>query len=72
MKFDSKIKELYGSVDQMLKATETTISRSYIYQIINGEKKNISVEVARELVRILKLNSIEELMELINESEEIQ
>lgn len=72
MKFDSKIKELYGSVDQMLKSTETTISRSYIYQIINGEKKNISVEVAQELVKILKLSNIEELMELIkNEPKEV-
>lgn len=71
MKFDTLIKEIYGSVDQMLKATDTTISRSYIYQIINGEKKNLSVDIAKELVTILKLNSIEELMEVINDTEEV-
>ena len=71
MKFDTLIKEIYGSVDQMLKATDTSISRSYIYQIINGEKKNLSVDIAKELVTILKLNSIEELMEVINDTEEV-
>ena len=76
MKLDNLIKEIYGSVDKMIETTGTLISRSYIYQIISGEKTNISTLIAKELVTLLKLNSIEELMEIIDEpkreSEEVQ
>jgi len=72
MKLNNLIKELYGSVDQMLSSADVKISRSYIYQLISGEKVNITVDTARELVKLLKLNSIEDLMELLYDSEEIQ
>ena len=71
MNINEKINELYGSVDQMIKETNTTLSRSYIYQICNGNKSNITIEVAKELMKLLKLNSIDEVLELLNEPKKI-
>lgn len=71
MKLDELIKKKFGSVDNMIASTNTQISRSYIYQIISGEKINISVDVAKELVSILELNSIEELLGFIYEIKEV-
>lgn len=71
MNLDSIIKDKYGSVDNLLKETNTQISRSYLYQIINGDKTNLSVEIAKELVTILELNSIEELLEILNANKEV-
>ena len=71
MNINSKINELYGSVDNMIKETNTTLSRSYIYQICNGNKSNITIEVAKELMKLLKLNSIDEVLELLNEPKEV-
>lgn len=71
MKLDELIKTKYGSVDKMIEETNTQISRSYLYQIIGGDKTNLSVDMATELVTILGLKSIEELMEIINANKEI-
>lgn len=71
MNLDSIIKDKYGSVDNLIKETNTQISRSYLYQIISGDKTNLSVDMAKELVTILGLKSIEELMEIINANKEI-
>jgi hypothetical protein len=71
MNLDSIIKEKYGSVDNLIKETNTLISRSYLYQIISGDKTNLSVDMAKELVTILGLKSIEELMEIINANKEV-
>jgi hypothetical protein len=71
MKLDELIKKKFGSVDNMIASTNTQISRSYIYQIISGEKINISVDVAKELVSILELNSIEELLGFIYDIKEV-
>jgi hypothetical protein len=71
MNLDSIIKDKYGSVDNLIKETNTQISRSYLYQIINGDKTNLSVEIAKELVTILGLGSIEELLEILNANKEI-
>lgn len=71
MNLDSIIKDKYGSVDNLIKETSTQISRSYLYQIINGDKTNLSVEIAKELVTILGLGSIEELLEILNANKEI-
>lgn len=71
MNLDSIIKEKYGSVDNLIKETNTLISRSYLYQIISGDKTNLSVDMAKELVTILSLKSIEELMEIINVNKEV-
>lgn len=71
MNINEKINELYGSVDQMIKETNTTLSRSYIYQICNGNKSNITIEVAKELMKLLKLNSIDEVLELLHEPKKI-
>lgn len=72
MNLDTLIKEKYGSVDKLIEETNTLISRSYLYQIISGDKTNLSVDMAKELVTILGLNSIEELMEIINANKEVQ
>lgn len=61
----ARIEELYGSVDKMIAKTNSNISRSYIYQMINGEYTNISLKVALELKEILFLNSVEEIIPLI-------
>lgn len=71
MNLDSIIKEKYGSVDKLIEETNTQISRSYLYQIVGGDKTNLSVDVAKELVTILGLKSIEELMEIINANKEV-
>lgn len=71
MKLDAIIKEKYGSVDKLIEETNTLISRSYLYQIISGDKTNLSVDMAKELVTILGLKSIEELMEIINANKEV-
>ena len=55
----------------MIEATDTHISRSYLYQIINGEKVNITVEIAKELQVLLDLKSLDELMELIDDAQEV-
>ena len=61
------IKEKYGSVDKLIKATNTNISRSYLYQIISGHKIRLSIDVAKELTDILELESMDKLMDLLNE-----
>lgn len=71
MNLEELIKNIYGGVDKMIEATNTAISRSYLYQIIAGEKTNLSVEVATELVTLLKLNSIEELMVILNANKKV-
>jgi hypothetical protein len=71
MNLDSMIKDKYGSVDNLIKETNTLISRSYLYQIISGDKTNLSVDMAKELVTILGLKSIEELMEILNANKEV-
>ena len=61
----ARIEELYGSVDKMLAKTNSNISRSYIYQMINDQKTNISLKVALELKEMLFLNSVEDIIPLI-------
>lgn len=65
MNLDTLIKNKFGSIDKMLEETHTSISRSYLYQIINGEKINITMSVMEELQRILELNSLDEVKEAI-------
>ena len=61
------INEKYGSVDKFIKSTNINISRSYLYQIIGGYKTRLSIDVAKELVDLLELESIDKLMDLLNE-----
>ena len=63
-----RIKNLYGSVDKMLSKNNTFISRTYIYQLLNGESNNVSLKVAQELKKLLNLNNIEELIILLEEN----
>ena len=58
------IKKLYGSVDNMLEITDTFISRSYIYQIINGDT-NITLKVAAEIKDLLDLDTLEDVVNLL-------
>lgn len=62
------IESLYGSVDNLLKETKPSISRSYIYKILKKDKKNITLQVAQELKEILKLNTLEELIIILDET----
>jgi transcriptional regulator with XRE-family HTH domain len=68
------IKELilskYESIDNMLDSTELNISRSYLYQIINGDKDNISIEVAKPLADALDI-TVDELIRILNETKKI-
>lgn len=68
------IKELilskYESIDNMLDTTELNISRSYLYQIINGDKDNISIEVAKPLADALDI-TVDELIRILNETKKI-
>lgn len=60
----------YDSIDNMLEVTKLTISRSYLYQIINGYKDNISIEVAKPLADALEI-TVDELIRILNETKEI-
>ena len=60
-----RIEMLYGSVDKMLTKTNSNISRSYIYQMINDKNTNITLKVAIELKEMLFLNSVEDIIPLI-------
>lgn len=71
MKLDELIKTKYGSVDKMIDSTKTLISRSYLYQLISGDRSNLSVAMAQELVTLLNLESIEKLMEILNANKEV-
>lgn len=71
MKLDCIIKEKYGSVDNLIRVTNTQISRSYLYQIIGGYKIRLSIDVAKELVELLDLDSIEQLLEILNENKKV-
>ena len=68
------IKELilskYESIDNMLDTTELNISRSYLYQIINGDKDNISIEVAKPLADALDI-TVDKLIRILNETKKI-
>ena len=61
------IKRKYGSIDKMIEETNTFISRSYLYQICANQKTKLSIEYAQEIVKILELNSIDELLELLKD-----
>lgn len=69
MKLENIIKEKYGSVDNMLSNTDQ-ISRAYIYQIVQGTKKNPTKDILKELSRLLEM-PIEKVVELIDEVEEV-
>jgi DNA-binding Xre family transcriptional regulator len=65
-----KLKELiinkYGSVNNMLDDPNISISKSYLYQIINGDKTNITVDVARELAQALEVK-LDDLVEVLKD-----
>ena len=62
---DLMVKYLYGSVDKMIEANNMTVSRAYAYQIITGKRTNFTIDVAKEFVKALNLQSIDELVSLI-------
>jgi hypothetical protein len=65
MSLDKLIKDKFGSIDKLLEETETSISRSYLYQIVTGEKVNVTMAVMEELQRILELPSLDDVKEAI-------
>ena len=66
MSLDKLIKDKFGSIDKLLEETNTSISRSYLYQIVNGEKVNVTMAVMEELQRILELPSLDDVKEAID------
>ena len=62
-----RIEQLYGSVLNMLKENKSFISDAYMYQILNGRYTNFSLLIAQELKRMLKLETMEELLEMVDE-----
>lgn len=62
-----RIEQLYGSVLNMLKENKSFISDAYMYQILNGRYTNFSLLIAQELKRMLKLDTMEELLEMVDE-----
>jgi hypothetical protein len=71
MSLKELIENKYGSVDKMIKTTNTEISRSYLYQLINEEMPNPSLNTAKELLTLLDLNTLEELMDILNADKEV-
>ena len=65
---DLIIKYLYGSVDKMIEANNMTVSRAYVYQIIKGDKTNITIDVAKEFVKALNLQSIDDFVSILETS----
>ena len=63
----ARIEELYGSVLNMLKENKSFISDAYMYQILNGRYTNFSLLIAQELKRMLKLETMEELIDMVEE-----
>ena len=51
----------------MLKENKSFISDAYMYQILNGRYTNFSLLIAQELKRMLKLETMEELLEMVDE-----
>lgn len=62
-----RIKELYGNVANMLEETDSFISYGYMYQILRGDYTNFSIQIAQELKRMLKLDTMEELLKMVDE-----
>lgn len=71
MSLKELIENKYGSVDKMISATNTEISRSYLYQLINEETPNPSLNTAKELLTLLDLNTLEELMDILNANKKV-
>lgn len=69
MKLEEVIKDKYGSIDNMLNNTDQ-ISRSYIYQLVQGIKNNPTKDILKELSRLLEL-TIEEVVELLDDPKEV-
>lgn len=69
MKLEEVIKDKYGSIDNMLNNTDQ-ISRSYIYQLVQGIKNNPTKDILKELSRLLEL-TIEEVVELLDDTKEV-
>lgn len=58
------IKNKYGTIDNMLNYTNK-ISRAYLYQLTSGKKRNVSIDYAKEIIRLLDIDSIDELAEML-------
>lgn len=70
MNLNEIIKYKFGSVDKMIEQTGLTISRAYLYQIINGTRQNLTYQVMEELRVALGLDSLEEVSNIIQAKEE--
>lgn len=65
MSLEKLIKDKFGSIDKMIEVTGTDISRSYLYQIVNGEKVNVTLLVMAKLQELLELPSLDDVKEAI-------
>ena len=59
------IKYMYGSVDKMIEINKSSLSRAYIYQILKGEKKNLTLQAAYELKEMLNIKTLDDLYEIL-------
>lgn len=70
MNLNEIIKYKFGSVDKMIEQTNLSISRAYLYQILNGNKQNLTLQVMEELKDALGLETLDEVRNIIQVKEE--
>ncbi len=70
MNLSDIIKYKYGSVDKMIEKTGITISRAYLYQILAGNKQNLTLQVLEELKSALGFETLDEVSAVIQSKEE--
>lgn len=66
------IKCKYGSVDKMIEQTNLSISRGYLYQILAGNRQNLTLQVMEELKNALGLDSLDAVKEVIENAKDQQ
>lgn len=53
------IETKYGNVDSLLEKTNIQLSRTYLYMLLNNEDVNPSLEVMKELARVLEVDLVD-------------
>ena len=64
-----RINSMYGNIDQMIRKTGTFLSRSYLYLIVNNCNPNITLKVMLELKKLLQIDTMDELLIMLNYDE---
>ena len=53
------IETKYGNIDSLLEKTNIQLSRTYLYMLLNNEDVNPSLEVMKELARVLEVDLVD-------------